>query len=70
MVDTIVGSPIAGALLTRDYHWWRPAVFSGVRLRCKSVRECCLYQTGRHSGCHNVFRGRRDNGSEPKELGQ
>ncbi|KAF4608125.1 hypothetical protein EYR40_000469 [Pleurotus pulmonarius] len=26
----LVGSPIAGALLTSDYIWWRPVVFGGV----------------------------------------
>ncbi len=26
----VIGTPISGALLTTDYIWWRPAVFSGV----------------------------------------
>ncbi|KAG7094093.1 hypothetical protein E1B28_007711 [Marasmius oreades] len=25
----LIGTPIAGALLTKDFIWWRPAVFSG-----------------------------------------
>ncbi|KAF9445481.1 MFS general substrate transporter [Macrolepiota fuliginosa MF-IS2] len=26
----LIGPPIAGALLTGEYHWWRPAVFFGI----------------------------------------
>ena len=27
----LIGPPINGALLTSEYKWWRPIVFSGVR---------------------------------------
>jgi hypothetical protein len=30
LVLTPAGPPINGALLTSDYVWWRPALFSGV----------------------------------------
>ncbi|KAF5354879.1 hypothetical protein D9756_005680 [Leucocoprinus leucothites] len=26
----LIGPPVTGALLTSEYHWWRPAVFAGV----------------------------------------
>jgi len=29
-VGSLIGTPISGALLTSNYIWWRPAVFSGV----------------------------------------
>ncbi|RDX47107.1 MFS general substrate transporter [Lentinus brumalis] len=29
-VGSLIGTPISGALLTTDYIWWRPAVFSGI----------------------------------------
>ncbi|KAI0373510.1 MFS general substrate transporter [Pilatotrama ljubarskyi] len=29
-IGTLVGTPIEGALLTGDYIWWRPALFSGI----------------------------------------
>ncbi|RPD54175.1 MFS general substrate transporter [Lentinus tigrinus ALCF2SS1-7] len=29
-IGSLVGTPISGALLTSDYTWWRPAVFSGI----------------------------------------
>lgn len=29
-IGGLIGAPIAGALLTADYHWWRPALFAGV----------------------------------------
>ncbi|TRM60187.1 major facilitator superfamily domain-containing protein [Schizophyllum amplum] len=28
----LCGTPIEGALLTQDYHWWRPEIFAGVSL--------------------------------------
>ena len=31
-----LGTPIAGALLTSRYLWWRPIVFDGVRLLSSS----------------------------------
>ncbi|KAJ7753954.1 major facilitator superfamily domain-containing protein [Mycena maculata] len=53
----LIGPPINGALLTSDYIWWRPALFSGVmaftgfsffvatlvavRHRCQKEKECC-----------------------------
>lgn len=38
MADTVTGPPIIGALLTGEYQWWRPAVFSGVRWEEKQHR--------------------------------
>lgn len=29
---SLIGGPINGALLTVEFIWWRPAVFSGVRV--------------------------------------
>ncbi|EIW63445.1 MFS general substrate transporter [Trametes versicolor FP-101664 SS1] len=29
-IGSLVGTPISGALLTAEYHWWRPALFSGI----------------------------------------
>ncbi|EGO28039.1 hypothetical protein SERLADRAFT_347280 [Serpula lacrymans var. lacrymans S7.9] len=34
----LIGQPIAGALLTNDYIWWRPALFCGIM----SLSGCCL----------------------------
>ena len=30
LADFFLGSPIAGALLTSSYTWWKPIVFCGV----------------------------------------
>ena len=38
-VGGLIGTPIDGALLTDNFIWWRPAVFSGV---CGLV-GCSLY---------------------------
>ncbi|TFK98997.1 MFS general substrate transporter [Pterulicium gracile] len=29
-LGALIGPPVSGELLTGEYHWWRPAVFSGV----------------------------------------
>ncbi|THH00733.1 hypothetical protein EW026_g1870 [Hermanssonia centrifuga] len=29
-IGGLIGSPISGALLTENYIWWRPALFSGI----------------------------------------
>ncbi|EJD00252.1 MFS general substrate transporter [Fomitiporia mediterranea MF3/22] len=33
-VGSFIGTPIAGALLTRDFIWWRPIVFAGTMIIC------------------------------------
>ncbi|KDR84660.1 hypothetical protein GALMADRAFT_151450 [Galerina marginata CBS 339.88] len=38
-VGGLVGTPIDGALLTSEFHWWKPAVFSGVM----GMVGCSLY---------------------------
>ena len=44
-----MGPPIHGALLTGDFIWWRPAVFSGVRRTVSS-------DLGSISGDHGILR--------------
>ncbi|KAF5354798.1 hypothetical protein D9756_005546 [Leucocoprinus leucothites] len=33
----LTGPPIIGALLTEEYHWWRPAIFAGVNVLAAGV---------------------------------
>jgi hypothetical protein len=37
-IGGLTGSPIIGALLTDNFIWWRPAVFSGVSITLSFVR--------------------------------
>lgn len=30
LINEVLGTPIAGALLTSSYIWWRPIIFAGV----------------------------------------
>ncbi|KIK69481.1 hypothetical protein GYMLUDRAFT_189154 [Collybiopsis luxurians FD-317 M1] len=42
-IGALIGGPIDGALVTSEFIWWRPAVFSGVSvIQSHSVVECCL----------------------------
>jgi len=38
-VGGVIGTPIDGALLTTEYHWWRAGVFSGVM----ALVGCMMY---------------------------
>ncbi|PCH38482.1 MFS general substrate transporter [Wolfiporia cocos MD-104 SS10] len=40
-IGSLIGTPISGALLTGDYIWWRPAVFSGVVAAESGGEEGC-----------------------------
>jgi len=43
-VAALTGSPIAGALLTTHYAWWRPIVFSAVSPSLSSYH--CIFTNG------------------------
>ncbi|KAF8646651.1 hypothetical protein AX16_007149 [Volvariella volvacea WC 439] len=36
-IGALIGSPIAGALLTTEYRWWRPILFSGLSVATGAV---------------------------------
>jgi len=35
--ETFSGSPVAGALLTSHYYWWRPVLYAGLNLGLSTV---------------------------------
>jgi hypothetical protein len=54
-IGGLVGTPIAGALLTSQFIWWRPVLFSGL---CVIAGSSCFILSrvllGRARGTHRV----------------
>ncbi|KAI0708179.1 major facilitator superfamily domain-containing protein [Cerioporus squamosus] len=61
-VGSLIGTPISGALLTSDYIWWRPAVFSGIM----AFAGWCCYLTSVILHRRREQRQRRDDSFNEK----
>ncbi|KAI0737623.1 MFS general substrate transporter [Daedaleopsis nitida] len=59
-IGSLIGTPIEGALLTGDYVWWRPALFSGVMgfvgVGC-FVMSVILLRRRRHKPATDILSG-------------
>ncbi|EAU83833.2 hypothetical protein CC1G_09502 [Coprinopsis cinerea okayama7 len=54
-IGGLIGTPIAGLLLTSDFHWWRPIVFAGVCVSTGFLSfTCTRFLKARERGTHRV----------------
>ncbi|KAJ7240405.1 major facilitator superfamily domain-containing protein [Mycena haematopus] len=66
-IGILIGPPIDGLLLTSDFIWWRPAVFSGVR-PCVADYSFPLNDLSDRDGTWFWFLRRNDGSSQAQEF--